>query len=548
MEKFDAIDKMLARRIEGNLPAALRTSLESFQGRLRELGSQRSLRVAIIGEFNAGKSTLINRIIGGDYLATGNFPCTPVPIHIVYGDKAALSIQTLDGNIIQEHARDPGDLVHLSQTGWKVPRLIGLRLAIPSEFLKEYCIEIVDTPGTNAAMQVEHEHLSERSLASVHACLFLVYCRQPISKSCLDYINKALDTGLGVAILLTKMDILDDRESAELVESFPERLREMISRSVDIVAFGSAKSKDDLSPGVLGIDGVRAMIGELIRGAWARRFEVMILDGAHSLLNDIDMLLAEESSLIEEALAAHRQLKFMNVSGFLRACRMTMDSEAKHIDDWLRLIDLNLHRIRTRYAGLINDQFRERFAIYEHAMSGDAIANVILPHLQGDLRRLASVAFNSFIEERVNQSLEPLMVRLNDSGLPVAFLKELPRTCVDSMMRFGLPVIPITYSGPAGVLSVRDLNGEAIAGADQMLRVFRSSLNSGLIEIMNLFNAGLEDYASRFSVKLEQWIHESHDAQARYRGQLEELQDFRAEVISMIGAQGHDAEQTKRAA
>lgn len=94
-------------------------------------------RVVLLGEFNSGKSTLANALIGADVLPTSIYANTRVPLHARHGSTSTLSLELLDGTRepLAEHT-----LVHL-QSG--VVRV--LHVSMPVERLSTF--ELIDTPG-----------------------------------------------------------------------------------------------------------------------------------------------------------------------------------------------------------------------------------------------------------------------------------------------------------------------------------------------------------------------------------------------------------------
>jgi GTPase SAR1 family protein len=55
------------------------------------------LRVAVLGQFKRGKSTLLNALLGAPVLPTGVTPVTAIPTFIKAGPKAAARITFKDG-------------------------------------------------------------------------------------------------------------------------------------------------------------------------------------------------------------------------------------------------------------------------------------------------------------------------------------------------------------------------------------------------------------------------------------------------------------------
>lgn len=92
---------------------------------------------ALMGEFSAGKSTLLNLLLEDEVLTT-QVTATKLPvIWITHGETVSASCLTVDG------AFEPFDMKDLDQLGAKNPLL--LRLSFPAEILKR--IDIIDTPG-----------------------------------------------------------------------------------------------------------------------------------------------------------------------------------------------------------------------------------------------------------------------------------------------------------------------------------------------------------------------------------------------------------------
>lgn len=90
-----------------------------------------------MGEFSAGKSTLLNLLLQDEVLTT-QVTATKLPvIWITYGETVSATCLTVDG------VAEPFDMKDLDQLGSKTPLL--LRLSFPADILKR--IDIIDTPG-----------------------------------------------------------------------------------------------------------------------------------------------------------------------------------------------------------------------------------------------------------------------------------------------------------------------------------------------------------------------------------------------------------------
>jgi small GTP-binding protein len=173
--------------------------LQQALGQLDEL-----FLLVIVGEFNSGKSALINALLGERYLTEGVTPTT-AQIHIVrYGPKA-----------------DP----QASQEGFWV-------LTYPAEFLHN--LSIVDTPGTNAVLR-EHEEISRDFVPRSDLIIFATSADRPFSESEREFLQLIRDWGKKVVIVINKIDLLETEQELETVVRFVrDNATRLLGRSPEI--------------------------------------------------------------------------------------------------------------------------------------------------------------------------------------------------------------------------------------------------------------------------------------------------------------------------
>jgi len=125
------------KRARHELEAAGGTTLASTVRALErvELRLARPLRVAIIGEFNAGKSSLANLLVGFESLPTAVVSNTRIPTLIYHAPEPV--IWAIDGDGRRERLR--ADSVAPGQS------ILRLEVGLPSPRLRE--VEILDLPG-----------------------------------------------------------------------------------------------------------------------------------------------------------------------------------------------------------------------------------------------------------------------------------------------------------------------------------------------------------------------------------------------------------------
>jgi small GTP-binding protein len=164
-----------------------RTALDSLQKAILQLDEL--FLIVIAGEFNAGKSALINALLGQKVLAEGSTPTTSRVTLVKWGDQAA------------ERAVDENFAV----------------FTYPLPLLKE--LNIVDTPGTNAIIR-HHERLTDEFVPRSDLVLFITSADHPLTESERQFLERILTWGKKVVFVLNKVDIFEDDSALQEVRDF----------------------------------------------------------------------------------------------------------------------------------------------------------------------------------------------------------------------------------------------------------------------------------------------------------------------------------------
>lgn len=145
--------------------------------------------LVIVGEFNSGKSTFINALLGAEVLPEGVTPTTATINLLRYGDT------------VTEH--QSADFV--------------TDRTYPAEFLRE--ISIVDTPGTNAIIR-RHEELTRTFVPRSDMVLFITSADRPFTESERAFMETIKDWGKKIVLILNKIDLLASEEDLQRVMHF----------------------------------------------------------------------------------------------------------------------------------------------------------------------------------------------------------------------------------------------------------------------------------------------------------------------------------------
>jgi len=145
--------------------------------------------LVIVGEFNAGKSAIINALLGKPALREGVTPTTARVTLVRYGS-------------------EPGE--EIVDQGFSI-------YSYPSPLLKT--LNIVDSPGTNAIIR-EHEKLTNDFVPRSDLVLFATSADRPLTESERVFLQNILGWGKKITFIINKLDILEDQAAVEEVKSF----------------------------------------------------------------------------------------------------------------------------------------------------------------------------------------------------------------------------------------------------------------------------------------------------------------------------------------
>ncbi len=145
--------------------------------------------LVVVGEFNAGKSALVNALLGEKVLAEGVTPTTSRVTLVKWGEQIA-------EQVVDE------DLALYTH---------------PLPLLRE--LNIVDTPGTNAVIR-RHERLTGDFVPRSDLVLFVTSADRPMTESERQFMERIRNWGKKVVIALNKTDILESEADLRQVSSF----------------------------------------------------------------------------------------------------------------------------------------------------------------------------------------------------------------------------------------------------------------------------------------------------------------------------------------
>lgn len=207
------------------IPEACAQDLRLLEAEIRRLGDGFFMLV-VAGEYNAGKSSLINALVGRDVLGEGPTPTTSAVTKLKYADEPAAGVEDEDGVVV-----------------------VGEPVSVLANRL-----QIVDTPGTNA-IDRGHEALTRDFLPLCDIVLFVTSADRPFSESERLFLESIRKWGKKVVMVVNKMDLLDEKGRAEVVDFVSGAAKSLLGSEPKVFALSSKYAKM-AKVGVEGNDGM----------------------------------------------------------------------------------------------------------------------------------------------------------------------------------------------------------------------------------------------------------------------------------------------------
>ncbi len=217
--------ELLARTPADTAP--LRQAIQDLEG---------PFLLVVAGEFNSGKSSLLNALLGRELLREGVTPTTDRIQWIAYADEAG------------SKALEPGLVV----------------LYLPHPLLRD--VHLVDTPGTNAVIE-HHQILTERFLPRADLILFTTSADRPFTASERDFLELIKGWGKKVVLVVNKLDLLAPEEAEEVLAYVREQAARVLGLEPPVFGVSARKARSGEDGG---IKALAAYIERVLREEAAR--------------------------------------------------------------------------------------------------------------------------------------------------------------------------------------------------------------------------------------------------------------------------------------
>lgn len=325
--------------------------------------------LVVLGEFNHGKSTVINALLGNDILPVGITPTTAVITHLVHAERPTVTIKpphngeayTIEYNEMERAVRESGE-------EGEEPEYV--EIGYPNEVLGNSLV-LVDTPGVNDISRQKVE-ITYGYLPRADVVVYVLDATQVLKKSEVTFIRDRLLKANRdrIIFVLNKVDALSPEDVAEVEQYARERLEGLIG-PVEIFSFSGRLALDAQRDGRAELPGEFARFRDYLMSFLQEQRAYIILDS--SLAGGLRV-----SGLLEQNLAIKRQgykLEKDELERRIRAVRAKLKESRRLIAENTELIDERINGIAAtarHNLRVFSEQFAEQLPIQvERAEAGD---------------------------------------------------------------------------------------------------------------------------------------------------------------------------------
>jgi small GTP-binding protein len=333
--------------------------------------------LVVVGEFNHGKTTFVNALLGAPILPTGVTPTTATIHHLRYGDEARAKVVFGGGreeDIEFEKVRTfmvggesgTGDVEHIE-------------VAYPAALLQERIV-LVDTPGVND-LSLQRADITYSYIPQSDAVLFLLDAGQILKESERVFLQEKIigQARDKIVFVITKWDLLNAAEQGEALAYAKEQLGKFVKGDPMVYPVSAQKAL----AGDVGASGMPELLEFLTRFLAEHRGRILLdnalgegITASHILVKGVDAkrraLTMDEKELARRISAIESDLQ--GAGSTVEQRRAKIREEVSSVRAWARrdldrFVDDATRMILTQIDGSTPDDLKTYFPSYlEHVV------------------------------------------------------------------------------------------------------------------------------------------------------------------------------------
>lgn len=413
---------------------------------VRERTAEDSFKVAVVGEFKRGKSTLINGLLGKEILPADPLPCSATLNRITYDVKPHAMISFKNGEKLEVPVEELRSYVtKLTEESAQTAETIAeATVFYPLNYCKNN-VDIIDTPGLNDDANMTSVTLSV--IPQVDISIMAIMALSPFGQYEKDFLeNKLMASDVGkVIFVVTRIDLVDPEDRERIVDHIRQEItKHILVKAKKLYGEDSDEYKDyarklgDVK--VIGISPRNALRGK-VRDDQAlyedsnypefeKELEKMLLEerGAIQLREQLGKVLgaateiAQNGELQKNAMqmdAYEFEKKYVAAKGQFAEIRKKREEEAEKIKLAGQELSIQINCMIDEYWSALPNELNaaiDGYVLTEEDVKADNLENTqgkMMDHIQ-NVSRNSMQLFNEKVQNAIADAVGKETVRLEN--------------------------------------------------------------------------------------------------------------------------------------
>jgi small GTP-binding protein len=346
--------------------------------------------VVVVGEFNAGKSTFVNALIGDELLPMGITPTTDAIELIRWASKRHNDYLWREKDVIRE---------------WLHPNTGG-----PG-------VVIVDTPGTGSVFR-KHETIAKNFLSRSDLVIFVLSAKRALAETERLYLELARDYGKKIVVVINQADLLQKREQQEVKAFVQQQLQELLDLRPEIFMVSAKEALKErgsvrgLFATVSGDPGGMNVFREYLRAIFQRVPPAK--QKLYTQLDFVDSLARRNIDTLDQQITL-----ITSDTALAESLRQELERQAATLDEHLQTAETELDRVfgdlRTRGRAFIQKNLTIQRAT--HTLDRDQMRSEFEEEVVGNaLGQITSISeqYVNAVVDNSRRYWRSILDRLND--------------------------------------------------------------------------------------------------------------------------------------
>lgn len=413
---------------------------------VRERTAEDLFKVAVVGEFKRGKSTLINGLLGKEILPADPLPCSATLNRITYDVQPHAMISFKNGDKLEVPVEELRNYVtKLTEESAQTAETIAeATVFYPLNYCKNN-VDIIDTPGLNDDENMTNVTLSV--IPQVDISIMSIMALSPFGQYEKDFLeNKLMASDVGrVIFVVTRIDLVDPEDRERIVDHIRgEIVKHILVKAKKLYGEESDEYKDYVRKlgdvKVIGISPRNALRGKLRDDQtlyedsnypeFEKELEKMLLEerGAIQLREQLGKVLgaateiAHNGELQKNAMQMDAQefdRKYVAAKEQFAEIRKKRETEAEKIKLAGRELSIQINTMIDEYWSVLPDELNA--AIDSYVLTEDDVKAENLENTQGKMMDYIQTVsqnsmqlFNEKVQNTIAEAIGKETVRLEN--------------------------------------------------------------------------------------------------------------------------------------